>query len=92
MECIRSIYALFPSIERVILYGSRANGNFREGSDIDMTIVADKSFDFSDLAKVENLFYESPLPYLVDISDFSKLKNEDLISHIKKCGKVLYER
>ena len=92
MECIRSIYALFPSIERVILYGSRANGNFREGSDIDMTIVANESFDFSDLAKVENLFYESPLPYLVDISDFSKLKNEDLISHIKKCGKVLYER
>ena len=92
MQCIRAIYRKFPSIERVILYGSRAKGNFRPNSDIDMSIVADKTFDFSTLAKVNSLFYESSLPYMVDISDFSKLTNIDLIEHITRCGKVIYEK
>ena len=90
MEIIRGIYSQFPQIESVILYGSRAKGNFRPGSDIDMTIVADPSFDFSALAKVNGMFHESSLPYLYDISDFSKLTNPDLIEHIKRCGKVIY--
>lgn len=90
MEIIRGIYSQFPQIESVILYGSRAKGNFKPGSDIDMTIVADPTFDFSALAKVNAMFHESSLPYLYDISDFSKLTNPDLIEHIKRCGKVIY--
>ena len=90
MEIIRRIYSQFPQIESVILYGSRAKGNFKPGSDIDMTIVADPTFDFSALAKVNAMFHESSLPYLYDISDFSKLTNPDLIEHIKRCGKVIY--
>ena len=90
MEIIRGIYSQFPQIESVILYGSRAKGNFKPGSDIDMTIVADPTFDFSSLAKVNAMFHESSLPYLYDISDFSKLTNQDLIEHIKRCGKVIY--
>ena len=70
--------------------GSRAKGNFKPGSDIDMTIVADPTFDFSALAKVNTMFHESSLPYLYDISDFSKLTNPDLIEHIKRFGKVIY--
>ena len=90
MEIIHEIYSQFPQIESVILYGSRAKGNFKPGSDIDMTIVADPTFDFSALAKVNTMFHESSLPYLYDISDFSKLTNPDLIEHIKRCGKVIY--
>ena len=92
MEIIRGIYVQFPSIEKVIVYGSRAMGNFREGSDIDMTVIADGDFTESDLHKVYGLFDDSLLPYLVDISDFSKIRNPDLIDHIKRRGKVLYER
>lgn len=91
MATIRAIYAQFPQIKRVILYGSRAKGTFRTGSDIDMTIVATPEFDFSLLAKINTLFYNSSLPYLVDISDFSKLTDPDLLAHIKRCGKVIYE-
>ena len=91
MEIIRGIYSQFPQIKSVILYGSRAKGNFKPGSDIDMTIVAAPSFDFSALAKVNMMFHESSLPYIYDISDFSKLTNPDLIEHIKRCGKVIYK-
>lgn len=91
MEIIRGIYSQFPQIKSVILYGSRAKGNFKPGSDIDMTIVAAPSFDFSALTKVNMMFHESSLPYLYDISDFTKLTNPDLIEHIKRCGKVIYK-
>lgn len=92
METIRSIYAQFPQIERVVIYGSRAMGNFREGSDIDMTIFSDAPFSYDDLINIVGKFDDSSLPYLVDISDFSELKSESLKDHIRRRGKVLYRR
>ncbi|MBR6199009.1 MAG: nucleotidyltransferase domain-containing protein [Spirochaetales bacterium] len=92
MAIINSIYAKYPQIAKVIVYGSRAMGNYREGSDIDMTIIADGEFTFSDRLHVMNDFDDSMLPYLVDISNFAELQNQDLIDHIRRRGKVLYER
>ena len=89
MSIIHEIYSKFPQIEKVICYGSRAKGNFREGSDIDMTIVANAAVD---VGEILSLFDDSLLPYLVDVSDFSKLKNQNLIDHITRRGKILYER
>ncbi len=92
MGIIFSIYEKYPQIERVIVYGSRAMGNFREGSDIDMTIIADGVFSDDDLLRVADDFDNSMLPYLVDVSDFSQLKSESLKDHIRRRGKVLYQR
>lgn len=91
-SAITSIYAKYPAIQKVICYGSRAMGTFREGSDIDMTIVADSAFSHADLLRVLNDFDDSDLPYLVDISIFSELKNPDLVDHILRRGKLIYER
>ncbi|MCW0484384.1 nucleotidyltransferase domain-containing protein [Gaoshiqia sediminis] len=33
-----SVFENYPEIEEVIIYGSRAKGNYREGSDIDITL------------------------------------------------------
>ena len=90
MKIITDIFSKFPSIKKVLVYGSRAMGNFREGSDIDMTIISDGTFSYDDLLSVAGMFDDSYLPYLVDISDFSKLTNPDLIDHIKRNGKLIY--
>lgn len=92
MGIISGIYEKYPSVREVVVYGSRAKGNFREGSDIDMTIKGTSDFSREDLLKINNAFYESELPYLVDISDYSKLQNPDLIDHIDRVGKILYRR
>ena len=92
METIRAIYGAFPQIALVIVYGSRAMGNFREGSDIDMAIIADKPLSYDNLVQVAGAFDDSSLPYLVDVSDFSQIKSEPLKDHIRMRGKVLYER
>lgn len=92
MRIISGIYEKYPSVLEVVIYGSRAKGNFREGSDIDMTIKGTPDFSRENLLKINNDFYESELPYLVDISDYSKLQNPDLIEHIDRAGKILYRR
>lgn len=92
MDIIREIYGRFPRIARVIAYGSRAKGTFREGSDIDMTVIADEGFTQDDLRHVADAFDDSMLPYLVDISIFAELKSPELKDHIRRRGKVLYER
>lgn len=38
VESIRQVLGRFPGIEQAVLYGSRAKGNFRTGSDIDLTL------------------------------------------------------
>ncbi|MEE4462456.1 nucleotidyltransferase domain-containing protein [Azotobacter chroococcum] len=43
VESIRQVLGRFPGIEQAVLYGSRAKGNFRTGSDIDLTLKGDLS-------------------------------------------------
>lgn len=92
MDIIRGICGRFPRVSQVIVYGSRAMGTFREGSDIDMTVIADEGFTRDDLLRMADAFDDSLLPYLVDLSIFAELKSSELKDHIRRRGKVLYER
>lgn len=92
MDSIREICGRFPRISQVIVYGSRAMGTFREGSDIDMTVIADEGFTKNDLHRMADAFDDSMLPYLVDLSIFAELKSPELKDHIRRRGKVLYAR
>jgi predicted nucleotidyltransferase len=38
IEKMQAVFASFPEVERVSVYGSRAKGNFKLGSDIDLTL------------------------------------------------------
>ena len=91
-KIINEIFEKYPQIKKVIVYGSRAKGNFREGSDIDLTIVEEKEIPASVLLKLINDFDDSLLPIKVDISIFSKLTNQNLIDHIKRVGQVFYQK
>ena len=85
------IFFSIPHIEKVILYGSRAKGNFREFSDVDIILIGDK-LTHDDLLELYDKLYESDLPYKYDISIFSKLEDKDFIEHIKRVGKFIFSR
>ncbi len=87
---ILSIFNKYENIEKVIIYGSRAKGDFKEGSDIDLTLIGD--LNYIDLINLKHEFEDSSIPYLVDLSIFKELKTESLLEHIKRVGKVFYER
>ncbi|WP_430809722.1 MULTISPECIES: nucleotidyltransferase domain-containing protein [unclassified Carboxylicivirga] len=88
---IISVFANYPDIYKAILYGSRAKGNYREGSDIDISLVGDK-LNLNKLLRIETELDDLLLPYNIDISIFDKLDNQELIQHIKRVGIILYEK
>jgi len=66
INAINACFALYPQIEQVLVYGSRAKGNYRDGSDIDLTIVG--NLDFSSLLHLEKQLDNLLLPYKIDLS------------------------
>lgn len=91
-EIISGIFAKYPQIHQVVVYGSRAKGNYRPGSDIDMTITQGENLSLDLLLKVLNDFEDSLLPFFIDLSIFSQLTEPALIDHIQRVGKVIYKR
>lgn len=67
---IKSVFAKYPQIKKVVLYGSRAKGNFRDGSDIDLSLGGD-DIQFSLLQKIELELDDLLLPYTFDLSAYS---------------------
>lgn len=88
---INSVFEKNPQIKRVIIYGSRAKGNYKEGSDIDLCIK-DSVLTMSNLISLSVQLDELMLPYEIDLSDYNKLTNDELVEHIERVGKVLWEK
>lgn len=87
---MREVFAEYPQIEKVVLYGSRAKGNYRFNSDIDLTINGEMPIQA--LFKIETQLDDLLLPYKIDLSIFNTITNPDLIDHINRVGKVFYEK
>jgi len=88
---LKRIFSKFPAVEKVILYGSRAMGTYRHGSDIDITLFGN-NLSNQTIFGIQDEIEELYLPYSFDISIFDRIDNEDLIDHIKRVGKVFYEK
>lgn len=86
---LRSVFAAHPNIEQVILYGSRARGNYRPGSDIDLAIVGD-AVTWRELLRIDGEIDDLLLPYKWDLSLLRQIDNPDLLDHIRRVGVVFY--
>jgi predicted nucleotidyltransferase len=70
-------------IEKAILFGSRAKGDYTAGSDVDLAVIGDEK-QLSDA-----LNEESHLVYYFDVVNLEKIQNQKLKEHIRRVGKVL---
>ena len=82
---IQRVLIRYPSVEKAVLYGSRARGNYRYNSDIDLTLLGE-GLTLSILYSLENDLDDLLLPYKIDLSIFQKIENPDLIAHIEQVG------
>lgn len=62
IQLIHNVLRQYPKVTEAILYGSRANGNYRPGSDIDLTLRGDQ-LSHSDLLDIEQSLDDLLLPY-----------------------------
>lgn len=91
IEAIQSVFQKYPEVSEVILYGSRAKGNFRTGSDIDLTLKGE-NLNLTVLHKIENDLDDLFLPYKMDLSLLHHIQNDELIEHINRVGQVFYTK
>ncbi len=71
------------------MYGSRAKGNYKPGSDIDIVLVA-PSMPLKELLKIENEIDDLLLAYKVDLALLHQVDNSDLLEHIERVGEKFY--
>lgn len=91
LDKLNSVFARHPAIASVLIYGSRAKGTHRPGSDIDLTIKGE-DIPFAEFMQIEDQIDDLMLPYTVDLSQYRQLGNAELIAHIDRVGVVIYGR
>jgi uncharacterized protein len=89
IQTISEIFEKYPVIEEVVVFGSRAMGNYKLGSDLDLAIM-NIGVDDKTIMRLKNDFEDSSLPISVDLVNFPQLKHPDFIEHIERVGKVFY--
>jgi len=89
IDRMQTVFSYFPEVEKAILYGSRAKGNFKPNSDIDITLTGDL-LNLDLLNQIEWKLDDLLLPYKIDLSILQHLKNDELIKQIQEAGIVLF--
>lgn len=92
VQRIAAVLVSFPEVEQAILYGSRAKGNYRPGSDIDLTLKLSGDAELNLLHRVMSGLEDLELPYSIDLSLWSYLDSADLLDHIERVGVEFYNR
>lgn len=89
LSSIREVFRRYPELVEVIIYGSRAKGNYRPGSDIDLTLKGER-LNLHILNRIANELDDLLLPYSFDLSVYSQIENSDLLDHIQRVGQLFY--
>lgn len=88
---IKDILAAHGEVEEAMIYGSRAKGTFRPGSDIDIALKG-QAIDVHVLNKISHDLDELPIPYTIDVSIYDRIDNSALRNHIDRVGRMFYKR
>ncbi len=89
IQQIRAVFARHPRVKEVILFGSRAMGNYKEGSDIDLAI-AGTGLTLDDIMELNDGLERLGMLYKFDLQNMAVIKDPDVINHIKRVGKIFY--
>ena len=92
LEIILAILKEFPQVQEAIIFGSRAKGNHRNGSDLDIAVKGpDLNLEIVSIISYR-LNEETSLPYKFDILDYQSIHNPELTDHINRIGVSVYKR
>ena len=91
IDKICHVFAAHREVEKAMIYGSRAKGDYKTGSDIDLTLF-DDNLDYRILMDLIEELDDLLLPYTIDLSIFAELRHDALRDHIERVGQVFYVR
>jgi predicted nucleotidyltransferase len=88
---LRAVLSAHAPVVRALVFGSRAKGNFRPGSDIDLALDA-PDLPFAELLVIEREIDDLLLPYEVDLAVLHQIESPELLDHITRVGQPLWVR
>ncbi|MBE0507206.1 MAG: nucleotidyltransferase domain-containing protein [Marinospirillum sp.] len=91
LALIRQAAEACPEIEQLVLFGSRAKGNYRKGSDVDLAVMGSKVTYETITQLADQLNEELPLPWFFDVLDYNTLTEPALKEHIDRVGLVVFQ-
>lgn len=90
-----SIFKIISSqekVEKAVIFGSLAKGNFKNGSDVDLALKG-KNLDFDTLSEISYLLNEETnMPHKFDIANYHSIQEPELIRHIDRVGVEIFNR
>ena len=92
LQKIGAVFARYPQVDKAVLYGSRAKGNYKNGSDIDLMLRGGSDLTLNVLYQIIGELDDLLLPYTIDLSIFSDISDPDVVEHIRRVGITFYER
>ena len=91
IEEIQDVFRRHIEVEKVLIFGSRAKGNYRAGSDIDLAVIGN-NVDYRLILKIGCEIDSLELLYGIDLLDYQSKKNTPIGEHIDRVGQIFYER
>ncbi len=88
---IQKIFDKYRAFRSIHIFGSRAIGNYKPGSDIDLVIMNESPSD-REMIRIKNDFNDSSLPYAIDLITYTDLKHRELKEHIERVGVPFYQK
>lgn len=89
ITAICNVLRQHSAVEEALLYGSRAKGNFRPASDIDLTLKG-SGISWQEFQRIESEIDDLLLPWKTDLSVYHHIDNDDLKQHIARVGVRLF--
>ena len=90
LEEILAVFRKNDRVEEVILFGSRAKGNFCPGSDIDLAVKGN-GLNFQQFLRLLVALDDLELLYKIDAVNYHTIKSQELLDHIDRVGISLLE-
>ena len=87
---LQDVFRRHANIQKVLIFGSRSKGTYREGSDIDLAIIG-KGIDYNQLLTISCEIDDLELLYSIDLLDYSQKVETPIGDHIDRVGQVFYE-
>ena len=87
---LQDVFRRHKNISKLLIFGSRAKGNYREGSDIDLVAIGN-NLDYNQIIKILTEIDDLELLYSVDLLDYSKIIGTPIGDHINRVGQVFYQ-
>ncbi len=90
IEELKEVFRRHLNIKKVLIFGSRSKGNYREGSDIDLALIG-TNLDYRQILDISTEIEDLGLLYSIDLVDYNAKKGTPIGDHIDRVGQTFYE-